>query len=357
MTWYAIFREAWRDVRTGVAKSVSTSLLFGFLIALCMVLELSNLVSVSKGAVEFQRAGGSVFVVEGQNRVDGMACENLASIGGIRSSAALRRSALDLHPDELPTSTLKTFDVTPSFASLFGAYQEQRGVFLTQPAAEVLGVSEGDLLRFTNGSSTSVGAVIPWKEEDGRRSGFGFALFVPVAANSIFDECWSEIWPDPTLHQPYLLTPFLYRPQDDVRPVISQLNSSLGTEFEGVRNFENRVTRFLPALSAILGAGLGAASITPRRLELSSDLHAGVARRDLLLKLLLETCSWIVLGLIWLLPTSTQIILELPPVDRVAATEVALHIAVSGAGGALLSALVFPLAIQERHLFRHFKER
>ncbi len=155
--------------------------------------------------------------------------------------------------------------------------------------------------------------------DDGRRPGLGYAALVVTPDNEPFDECWLDAWPQrPELAQLLLTTVIPNNDAPDELPTIGQFNTTLGAEFDGAARFEQRLTRFAPALSAILAASIAVLAIRLRRIELASARHSGVRGRDLLAITLLESAAWIVPILILSAATAACFAWQAAPGDRAA---------------------------------------
>ena len=94
-----------------------------------------------------------------------------------------------------------------------------------------------------------------------------------------------------------------------------------------------------------------------RRLELASDLHAGVSKSDLVAKIELHTAVIVVSAAILSAPILTGVILRVPEADRPALWANVGLLGLAGAAGLLLGALLVALALREKKLFDYFKTR
>ena len=139
-------------------------------------------------------------------------------------------------------------------------------------------------------------------------------------------------------------------------PQLLQLNSTLGTTFDGTKRFADRITRFAPEAAAILALVLGFVAVRLRRLEFASALHARTRRSAQTLQILLETTGWTIAAsmigaLIVLVLIRTQY-----PGDAGSLIAVGIPTFAS-LPATLVGALVGSALVRERNLFAYFRER
>ena len=348
--------EAWRDIVGGVAGVV----LFGLLLAATLLgavgMDLATVGALVDRAQQFQAAGASVMTIQSPGHIDGAACESLNQVAGVRAAGALRPAVGDLTLDKLPQAGIAGFEVTASLPSVLRSEGAEPGVHMSSAVGESLGVGVGRSVSFRGLVPGLVAGLFPWEETDGRRGGLGYSVLIPVDADAPFDECWADVWPvSPNTRELLLLTAMPAAGQEP--PTLGQLNTTLGTGFDGAASFSQRPTRWLPLVVAGVAFGLGFVATWWRRLEIASDLHAGVTRADVSLKHLVETAACGLVGAA--LPVAAVVVMAagLPPSDRVVAAGVAGSDVAAGIGAMLAGTLVVLALIRERHFAQYFRTR
>lgn len=361
----ALWREIWRDVASGTAWTILFTLLATLLLTGLTVVDLHMVTRLNQQAEEYRSVMANVQVLEAPGKVDPAACMALSYLPGVQAAGAIRTPQHQISANALPSSTIRTYEATPGVEKILrvlpthsppGTNPSNVGVFLSQSVAETLGIPPNHTVRLDN-EDTHILGVFPWPEEDGRRPGFAYSIFTPTPPIGNFDECWVDIWPlNPNLDT-FIRSAAI--PSDELgQPVkVYAFNSTLGSTFNGPALLHGRITALTPYLIVGIASILGAASVWRRRLEFSSDLHAGVSRRDLVAKYMWETGFWTVATLVLALPIISVIILRNPIQDQGAMWQLAF-IHLSGATSTLLlSALLATLTIHEKHLLVYFKHR
>jgi hypothetical protein len=142
-------------------------------------------------------------------------------------------------------------------------------------------------------------------------------------------------------------------------PVLGQLNTTLGRQFDGAAQFAVRPFRLVGSLSALAAAVLGFAAIRSRRLELAAAQHLGVTHMTQIRQMLLETACWVGLACALVLPLLSLASNHLAALstDQPAMLMLAVRSTLSSAFGALAGAAAQAALIREHHLFRYFKHR
>ena len=261
-------------------------------------------------------------------------------------------------PSSLPNAPLNAFEVSSGFSSLLEILQgDSRGLLLSKEASEALGVKAGKSLVLEQGHGT-VHAVYDWPD-DGRRGGFGYAALLPVPSEIAFDECWVNAWPHPKQLADLLLNTRLQTPEgsSEDKPTISQLNSTLGTTFDGQARYDSRPTRFAPLLSFVTAFLVGWASVRWRRLEIASAIHARVSKQALAAMLLIEIGACLLVVTLLAASVTTIGTFGIEDEDRMPIYGQALGILTATIIGAVLGVLLSLMGTRERHLFRYFKDR
>lgn len=348
-------REARRDVTSGTTGTLLFGLVATAVISGLALWELLVIHQLTIQAQEYRQAGAAVSIIRAEDSIDGVTCEALGRLPGV-TAGAFRQAETNLVPAELPASSLATYEVTPGMAAVLDTNVSGPGVLLPTPAAETLGVATGEQLDLETGSTTVAG-VYRWDEDDGRRPGLGYAVLVPQVAQSLYDECWFSSWPQMPFLDRLAALSVISTQDDQVAVERTQLNSSLGATFAGEKQFTNRPTRYAPIGVAAAALAIGFVAVRRRKLELASDLHAGVSRTDLTCKLLLETTSWALPAGLLLLPTVAWLAAHGPSQDRAAMLSYGALLALMGVLGCLVGAYLATVMTREAHLNRYFKTR
>lgn len=362
----ALWREVWRDIHTGTAWTIIFTLLSSIVMTGVAAMDVLVVSRLNAQAHHFRSVMASVLVLEAPQKIDPAACMALSTQPGVHSAVALRSPQRQASANVLPSSSIRTYEATPGIEKMLRVphhelatpadVPSQTGVFLSQTVAQTLGASGGSVVRL-NDQDVPVLGVFPWAEDDGRRPGFAYSLFAAVPPTGVFDECWVDTWPMDSNLEPLIRASLL--PSDDhgMPAKLYPFNSSLGTSFNGQALLFGRFTVLAPWVILATGLLLGAASVWRRRLEFSSDLHAGVARRDLVAKFMGETAAWVGATLILALPVMSWLILRNPAFDQSSMWLLAGVHLTTAACSALLGALGSALLIREKHLLRYFKHR
>ncbi|MDO5053266.1 MAG: hypothetical protein Q4E05_10320 [Pseudoclavibacter sp.] len=355
MRWSAIRRELAREVLSGTTRALSMLLVAGCLLAVLLGAELAVTRGVLQDAERFRAAGGSTIVMNLPGGVDAARCERLAAVPGVRAAGALRADAQrPLTASALPGAPLPRFHTTPGLPALLGARgADGGGVVLSRDAARALGVAAGDTVASAEGP-VRIAAEYDYPD-DGRRPGLGYAVLVPAPAQGAFDECWLDAWPP--LEDARSLLLFTANGRSEVPPEFSQLNSTLGLEFDGAAEFAGRASLAAAPLAFLAFALVGGASVRIRRLQLAAARHYGVRPAEQTAMLLLGAGVWIAppacLGV-----SAGLLASALTPVEgRELLLVVACRVVLAACGGALAGVVLQAALIRERHLFRYFKDR
>ncbi|MGH3319337.1 MAG: hypothetical protein ACRDN9_03990 [Streptosporangiaceae bacterium] len=182
-------------------------------------------------------------------------------------------------------------------------------------------------------------------------------MLLPKPPTGAFDECWVDVWPvNKAMDNPiYAATNVSTKSNEPI--AIKQLNTSLGTQFNGPRKFAARPTRFGFPGCAVAGLLLGFIAVRVRRLEIAGALHLGVSRPALLATVLIETAAWSLAALI--LAASALVFASTlhNPTDWTDVFTIDIRGPVVAALTTHIGATAALLTIKESHLFRYFKER
>lgn len=352
----AIWREARLDVASGTSRTVLYSALLAILIGVLASLDVLQTQQILRAAADYQRSGASISIISAPGQIDPTACEALNAIDGIRAAGAVRAEQERLTLSLLPAAPVPINTVSPHFPSLLNAAITQGpGLVLSDQVVADLGVSQGSNVQTADGPARVAGTFD--YPSDGRESGYGYAILIPSNEREPFDECWADIWPQSDTVRSLLYTTLTHGNTTSSQPSLGQLNTTLGTEFGGYATFEHRVTRFAPALSALGGILLGYIWLRVRRLQVASQLHAGVTRQNMRTILLLELASWTVPGAVLSLACVAVLIAGGNEGDRTSLMLLAGRVAFSALVGVTGGALIAWRLTQEKHLFAYFKDR
>lgn len=345
---------------TGTSRAVALALLLALIVGSISTLDIATTRTIISDAQHFRDAGGSVLVLSAPDRIDGATCDALGRIDGVRAAGALRESEERIVASALPSTSIPTFTATGGLTRILGAESPVRdrrsGVIVSEEVATSLGLSLGDEWS-TSAGAVPVAEVYPYPD-DGRRPGLGYAALMPVPTNGErFDECWLDAWP-PLAEAPALLQmSVLPATVDQDQPQLSQLNTTLGTSFDGSGKFGSRITRWGHLMSGALALGTGWFAVRIRRLELASALHSGVSRRSLSAAIGLEAFAWVLAASALWLGMTLFAASGAPPGDRFALIALGARVWFAGVVGVTLGIGTGIIRTRERDLFRAFKER
>lgn len=356
MRFRAILREVWRDLLTGTARAAFLTSVLSLLGLSLIVADVSVVRALVDEGERFRDARGSVLTIAAEGRIDGQACDSLVEIDGVAHAGALREGD-SFAAAALPATPFDVYEVSGGLgAILLSGPVEPSGVVIARDIADALGLEQGGRLATTAGEAPIAG--IFESPPDGRRSGFGWALLETVGSSKPFDECWIDVWP--TDARLAALLPLAMVPGSDLAdepPQLSQLNAALGREFAGAARFESRLTALAPIVALVAGAVVATLAVRRRRIELASQLHAGVTRLDMTVIVGMEAVVWgaaaaVLTGSAGVVAASTM-----SSDDRAAIVVLTARIAVALVGGVIGGTLAASATIRERHLFAYFKDR
>lgn len=319
--------------------------------------EVGSVAQIISASEAYRTAGAATTTLEAPGGISGPACNALTGVTGIHGALAIRRARTDVAAVRLPDSTIPTFELSAGFDgfSALPVAADPSGVVISRDLATALDLGVGSVLQLTIGPVT-VGGIVDYPD-DGRRPGFGYAVFAPSGLTEPFDECWIDTWPQSDQVTGLIYSSLLPNPSSpDTPPRLSQLNSSLGILFPGAAQYDQRISRFAPLAAIIIGAALGALSIRSRRLELASGQHAGVNRITQLAQMLAETSIWAFSGVLLLF--ACLALARLVGADAIAdAARLAIPVILLALPGTLIGATIGAVTTREHHLFRYFKDR
>lgn len=353
----ATWREAWRNTVSGTSRSGLYALLFASLVGGLAGIDIYQTQRLVHEAVQFQKAGASVSILAAPGQIDPAACDALNEVAGIRAAGAIRAEEKRVTLSLLPAAPVPVSTVTARFPRVLDAtLLPSPGVVLSDLIVRDLGSAPGAAID-TDDGKLPVAGVYSYPL-DGRKSGYGYMILMPSNDPAPFDECWADIWPHSESRRALLYTALtMTSGGDGAQPALSQLNSTLGVAFDGSARFADRVTRFMALVGALLGVLVGYLWLRSRRLELASNLHAGMTRGDLRRTLEIELFLWVTPGCLIALSIVSAVILADPAAGISSMATLAARVAFATSCGVACGSLIAWLQTRERHLFRYFKDR
>lgn len=356
-----ILQEAWRNF-TG---SVTRGLVFGLaMLVLCGGVagaQARMVVGLAQEAAAFRQSGAAVWIMSQPGGIGGAQCDALASLPGVVASGGLRAGAL-LRLAVIPSTPVTLWEVTPGFADLLDgakATTPRAGVWLSDDLAQRIGATASTTaVPVADGSQLKVAGVYRYPT-DGRLPILSYTMLSPVASDQPFDQCWVMAWPQPGVAAtvlPLALLPTGSGPGvQQATPTTTQLNSTLGSSFDGPAKFAALPLLLLTLACMVIGAGLGYTSIRTRRLEMACSLHMGMPRRALNMQIAAETLIWTLLAVIVATPACILAATVNNPGDIWAAYYPSLRSLIASIAAVVLGALGAMMLIREKHFFRYFK--
>lgn len=370
----ALLRETLLDMVNGTARIFLWILLSA---ALALPIAGSDLLAVSgqiRAAAAFRDSGASVYVLTAKNAVDGQRCEALAQDSQAGSRGGATRALPAGQIDALPGTSIPMHEVTPGLAQLlaagFGSEVASAspplgpGVLLGQEAADLLVSpaqradlgSDRSASVMINGTNARIAGEYAWPN-DGRRAGLSYAALSSVPASGLFDECWVASWPSRSDISVTIRSVVSAQAPSGTEVSVMQLNTRLGEPRDFASDFEHRMTRTNVALLGVVTVLLGWMSARQRRLELASDLNAGVLKRDLLAKLLLHSLAWVLPSLAAIAAGGVALAWEMPVGDAGPLAVLAACYLLVALGGALIGTALGVAMVREKALAHYSKDR
>lgn len=358
MRWRAILSESWRTLLTGTSRALLWIPLLTLVVAGAAVADVVEAHGVTVAAREYVAHGGSVSVLSAPGRIDPRACEALARVPGVRAAGALTQTEERVILAALPAAPVPLVRVSPALPRLLGARTiPAPGLLASDQVREDVPVTPGGILPTLDGEVPVAGVFD--QPEDGRSPSLGYALLAPDAGTDPFDQCWIDVWPQSEEIEHLVLTALTgVAPQGEAARVeLRPLNPTLPARFDGRARFEERLSRFLPLVAGLVGLAVGAASVRMRRLELASNLHAGLRRGDLARIVALDTLAWLLPALVLAASIGAVTVAALGAQGEWALLVlVARPVWAAGVGTCLGAGIALALT-RERHLFAWSKDR
>ncbi|NMN00305.1 hypothetical protein G1C96_0883 [Bifidobacterium sp. DSM 109958] len=373
--WRAIGREAWRDVISGTARTALCTLLLALCMALLAGADYLTIAGLTAKARAWVDAGASTYVLTLRSGIDGAACDHLVSLDGVQAAGATRQVDTRMTFATLPSTGIPMVEATPGFLGVFdeayGAAGTETGradghaadastggmgVLLSRTVADQLGARAGDRQQLADGREVTVRDVYRY-DDDGRESGYGYAVVVPMNDDSPYTSCIVRTWPTPVGIETLLRTAIVTSYSAGDKPRVAQLNASLGRVAPATDDYAGRATAWTPWMMLVLSAALGFAMTRARRLELASSLHAGYPKPALTAQILLESCAAFLLAACAVSPLFAYVVLDAPGADLMPVLDALARVPAAGFAGLLAGTAFALLLTRERQLFNYFKRR
>lgn len=381
--------EAWRDLISGTSHACALAVGLACLILLLVGADWLTIASIQRQTDEYVAAGGSTWVMEYNNHIDGAACDRLASLDGVEAAGAVRQTDQKLVFAALPSTGVPLMEITPGARRVFalsttgtgaddlsgGGEQvsvsvdsdtdaatedDEEGVMLSAEAAKPFAAAAGSILALRDGRNVQVSGVFEWPD-DGRKSGFSYAALAPVPTNSseAFSQCWVRTWPETKDIESLLRMTGIGSGMDATqeRPQIAKLNMSKGSALDSASLFRMRLTAYTPWIALVAAMALGFIAIWTRRLEMASALHCGVPKTALLMQIVLETIVWAAAAVLLTSPLWAWVWLQNGDAEAAALADTMLRVPVAAVVGVMSGAGVAVMLTRESRLLRYFKNR
>ncbi|WP_129583325.1 hypothetical protein [Actinomyces mediterranea] len=358
MTVSALARETWRDMMTGTAWTGIWVIVTVLLIGGSVCLDLAVISRALDSASAYQESASNIRVIQTNRAIDGASCHALSRLPGVRGAAAVRSTTSRVRVNVLPSTSLDVYETTPGIRDVIPgrAGDSASGIVVSQGLAESVGAADAAEVLIDD-DEVPFAHVYSWDENDGRRSGFAYTILAPVPPSGVFDECWVRMWPMNADIDAYMRLAVIPDGNGQQRVDMSSLNSTLGTTFSGAALYRDRLTAPIVWILAALGALIGIGAVWRRRLEIASDLHAGVWRVDLAAKVAIQAASVAGIALVLSAPVVAAIIVRAPGPDHVSLWRLAAIELGVGLGCLITASLATALIVREEKLFDYFKSR
>ncbi|MFS0714801.1 hypothetical protein ABC195_13045 [Microbacterium sp. 2P01SA-2] len=350
-----LLSEVARNLLTGTARAGLLVLVSALLLTACIALDIVSVAQVNAKADAYRSAGGATRLLVAEDAVNKTACEALARVDGVSFAGAVRHND-PLKVDALPGSTLPHYSVTAGLAVYLGIpHSVEPGVYMPDELAARWGLDAGAVLSTDRGVIKVLG-IYDYPESDGRDPRFANAV-IDVTSFETASECWAESWPRRVPLDDLLRTVVDPDRVSGAETQLYALNPRVSTGGDAWSQFSERPSRVLPAAAIPLMCVVGAAATIRRRLEHSSNLHAGASRRALATVALLECLAWCSsAGVITLASASWMSSVMLPDDARPLIAHYTLVVCLGLLAAGVGAAAPFIL-ISEAQLFRAFKAR
>jgi hypothetical protein len=355
MRFRSILTEACRNVVTGTTRAALFGTVLSAIVGSLAIVDARSIIDLQSRAAEFVSSGATVQVLVAKKMTDAASCEGLGRVNGIRAAGALRETG-PVVLRAMFANPIPAYAVTPGFIKVLGGDPGSRaGAWLPEELAATLKVTPGSRLDTTAGPLTVAGTYS--HPDDGRDSRLAYAVLLPQLPSGVFDECWADAWPVSKSARKIHYAAVKVDGESSEPVNIDQLNTSMGTEFDGAAEFAGRVTRHTLPACVVVGFVLGFVATQRRRLELAGALHIGMPARAVMSMMLIETAVW-TLAAFALSACALVFAVNLGrPADAWEIYLIDIRGPAIAVVAALAGAVCAATTIRERHLFRYFKDR
>ena len=240
----SVVREAWRNIASGTTRAIVLASVLTLVMVALVSADLLTIRQILDRATAFHASGGSVLVLTSQGRINGAICDEFGFLPGVRAAGAIRNTEMRIVAATLPSAPIPLTEVSPGFSQVVRANPQGAGVLLGPEVSVILDSGKSGQLATTTGSLPIAGRYE--YPDDGRRPGFSYAILAPSNNLVAYDECWVDVWPQVPGIASLILTAVTPSGGEAESSQISQLNTSLGTSYDGNLEYSSRVTRWSP---------------------------------------------------------------------------------------------------------------
>ncbi len=348
--------EAFANVRTGTARSGFLAVVILVVVVVAILLDILSIALISSKAEAFREAGGAVRILVVGDGVDVGACERLGALDGVVASGALQEQS-PVVMDAMPGLEVPHYALSPGTADLLGIDVVDRpGFYLPVSLAAQWGMRTGDKVDTDSGRSELLGT-FEFDETDGRDPRLANA-FIDFAVMRTASECWMETPVGAGSSYDDLLRTAVAADAVTTADVhVSAFNPAAHVGADGYREFQERPSKYALIAVVVVAAIVAAAATARRRLEMSSNLHAGATHVDLVIVTLFEALITVLVVAVAATAVVAWAVRLLLPAATDQLLPAYLCSIVLAMLGAVLGAIA-PIAFwSESRLFRSFKRR
>lgn len=352
----SVASEAWRNLVTGTSRPLLTAVVVVGVVGGLAASDTRTIVDLSAQATQFRESGAAVHLLTAPEAISGERCEALRTVPGVIGAGAARKPALQAEFLTAPGSGIVTLDVTLGLGDVLLIDGGTRaGIWLSDQAAEALGASPDTTVPTSLGATTVV-ATYPYPDDASDRT-LAYAALTPVPGTGMFDSCWVLAWPQSEAVDALLRATFAGDTEQQSETTFTQLNTKLGTEFDGPELLDGRATARVQWVAALFGLLFGFATVRARRLEFAGALHAQVTRLALVTQVALEYLAMSLAVVVIAAPLTYFLAAHGNPDPLSPAWTAGMRTVLVGVVALVLGAALTALATSQKRLFRYFKER